>query len=257
MVPTFHKNDPAAPAGLFACEAAGLQWLCAAEGGARCVPVLDYDETGLILERIEQSQPTRAVAADFGSRLARTHNAGATAFGAPPAGWTGPGFFGPTSRPLPMSYSVHRSWGVFYAEERLAPMLQRAGRILTAQIAADVRSVIERCRAGDFDDADHPARLHGDLWGGNLLWTSDAVVLIDPAAHGGHRETDLAMLELFGCPHLDAVMAGYQSVQPLRPGRRDRVALHQLFPLLAHVVLFGSGYTAATGRAARAALEIS
>jgi fructosamine-3-kinase len=156
-----------------------------------------------------------------------------------------------------MSYSAHRSWGVFYAEERLAPMLQRAGRILTAQIAADVRSVIERCRAGDFDDADHPARLHGDLWGGNLLWTSDAVVLIDPAAHGGHRETDLAMLELFGCPHLDAVMAGYQSVQPLRPGRRDRVALHQLFPLLAHVVLFGSGYTSATGRAARAALEIS
>ena len=83
------------------------------------------------------------------------------------------------------------------------------------------------------------------------------VVLIDPAAQGGHRETDLAMLALFGCPHLDAVYDGYQSEQPLRAGWRDRVALHQLFPLLAHVALFGAGYAAQTRAAARGALRLS
>ena len=82
------------------------------------------------------------------------------------------------------------------------------------------------------------------------MWTRDGVVLIDPAAHGGHRETDLAMLELFGCPHYDAVLAGYQRVRTLRPGWRNRVGLHQLFPLLAHVVLFGGGYAHQTYLAA-------
>jgi fructosamine-3-kinase len=75
--------------------------------------------------------------------------------------------------------------------------------------------------------------LHGDLWSGNVMWTSDGAVLIDPAAQGGHRETDLAMLALFGCPYFDAVIDGYQSHRPLRDGWRDRVGLHQLYPLLA------------------------
>lgn len=88
------------------------------------------------------------------------------------------------------------------------------------------------------------------------MWTPDGVVLIDPAAHAGHRETDLAMLALFGCPHYDAVIAGYQQVRPLRPGWRDRIGLHQLFPLLAHVVLFGGGYAQRTHACARAALAL-
>ena len=88
------------------------------------------------------------------------------------------------------------------------------------------------------------------------MWTADGVVLIDPAAHGGHRETDLAMLQLFGCPHLSEVLAGYESVRPLRDGWRARVALHQLYPLLAHVALFGSGYARQTENAARNALAI-
>ena len=99
-----------------------------------------------------------------------------------------------------------------------------------------------------------PARLHGDLWSGNVLWSTDGAWLIDPAAHGGHRETDLAMLALFGCPHLDTVLAAYDEAAPLAPGWRDRVPLHQLFPLLVHVVLFGRGYAGQCVAAARAAL---
>ena len=87
------------------------------------------------------------------------------------------------------------------------------------------------------------------------MWTSDGVVLIDPAAHGGHRETDLAMLALFGCPFLDAVIDGYQQQRPLRAGWRQRICLHQLYPLLAHVVLLGGGYAALAGAAVRSALS--
>jgi hypothetical protein len=63
-----------------------------------------------------------------------------------------------------------------------------------------------------------------------------------------YRETDLAMLALFGCPHLDTVLAAYDEAAPLAAGWRDRVPLHQLFPLLVHVVLFGAGYAAQDGR---------
>ena len=88
------------------------------------------------------------------------------------------------------------------------------------------------------------------------MWTPDGVVLIDPAAHAGHRESDLGMLALFGCPHYDDIIAGYQRVRPLAAGWRKRIGLHQLFPLLAHVVLFGGGYAQRTLACARAALAV-
>ena len=239
---TFVKRNPGAPAGFFGCEAAGLQWLSAAEGGVACARVLDCDDTSLTLVRLEAVSPTRAAAHEFGRGLACTHDAGAAAFGSPPDGWLGPGFFGPLHEPLPMSLTGHQRWGAFYARERLAPMVERAAPRLGTATRAAVDAVMSRCDAGDFDDDDPPARLHGDLWSGNVMWTSEGAVLIDPAAHGGHHETDLAMLALFGCPFLDEVIAGYQAHRPLRDGWRDRVGLHQLYPLLAHVVLFGGGY---------------
>ena len=146
-------------------------------------------------------------------------------------------------------------WAPWYAEHRVAPYLRTARDTgdLTADEAAVIERVCERLPALA-GPAEPPARLHGDLWSGNVLWSADGAWLIDPAAHGGHRETDLAMLALFGCPHLDTLLAAYDEAAPLAPGWRDRVPLHQLFPLLVHVVLFGRGYAGQAVAAARTAL---
>ncbi|GAC1398666.1 MAG: fructosamine kinase family protein [Mycobacterium sp.] len=251
----FIKRSVGAPRSFFACEAAGLQWLSAVEDGAPCARVLAYDSTSLTLEQLQSVTPTRAAAREFGLRLARTHDAGADAFGAPPEGWAGPGYFGPLQQPLPMSYAGCDRWGSFYANERLGPMADRAANRLDKPARAAIGVAMTRCDAGDFDDDDLPARLHGDLWNGNVMWTAAGAVLIDPAAHGGHRETDLAMLALFGCPHFEALVEGYQTRRPLREGWRERVGLHQLYPLLAHVALFGGGYARQTSAAASSAMR--
>ena len=256
-MPEFVKCNANAPRGFFACEAAGLAWLGGVTDGVPCARVLCHDEASLTLERLRSVPPGVEAARAFGRQLAVTHDAGASGFGAPPQGWDGPGFFGPLTQPLPMSLTAHDSWGLCYAEERLVPMLEHASTGLDATVVSDIDRIVKRCARGDFDDDETPARLHGDLWSGNVMWTEAGAVLIDPAAHGGHRETDLAMLALFGCPHLGAVVDGYHSVHPLRVGWRDRMALHQLYPLLAHVALFGAGYAHQTAVAARAATALS
>ncbi|VBA58605.1 fructosamine kinase family protein [Mycobacterium attenuatum] len=253
-VTQFVKRRADAPAGFFAWEAAGLQWLSRVDGGVPSATVVAVDATSLTLRRLEAATPSPEAASTFGAQLAVTHDAGAPAFGSGPDGWDGPGFFGPLSQPLPMSLRQHQRWGDFYAQERLIPMADLAAARLDTSTRTLLEGVVRRCRAGDFDDDDQPVRLHGDLWSGNVMWTSDGAVLIDPAAHAGHRETDLAMLALFGCPHYDAILAGYQQVRSLKPGWRNRIGLHQLYPLLAHVVLFGGGYARQTHVAARAAL---
>ena len=93
--------------------------------------------------------------------------------------------------------------------------------------------------------AEPPARLHGDLWAGNrLVDTGGRSWLIDPAAHGGHREFDLAMMRLFG-GFTEECFAVYADVSPLADGWEERVALHQIAPLVVHAIKFGGGYVSA------------
>lgn len=248
-MPVHRKARTGAPPGFFACEAAGLAWLAAA-GGAPVVEVLDVADDHLDLVRLREAPPDPAAARTFGAGLARTHAAGADAFGAPPPGWDGDGWFGPLDSPLPMAAGRYDTWGAFLAHCRVSPVaaaLHRAG-LTTPQDDDAFARLVALLRDGRWDDDEPPARLHGDLWAGNVVWTPDGATLIDPAAHGGHRETDLAMLALFGLPHLDEVLAGYDARHPLRRGWRHRVGLHQLYPVAVHALLFGGGYVAQTRR---------
>ena len=99
--------------------------------------------------------------------------------------------------------------------------------------------------------AEPPARLHGDLWAGNRIADERGQpCLIDPAAYGGHREIDLAMMKLFG-GFGPRVFDAYGEAAPLAPGTEERAALYQLYPLLVHVNLFGGGYVGQVASAAR------
>ncbi len=262
LVVAKRHSDP----GAARAEAAGLGWL--AEPGVVAVPrVLGFDDDWVIMEKVTDSRfenrltdsrsekkltdrrsDSRA-ADEFGRDLAALHAAGASAFGAAPPGGPVDAWIGMA----PMRNEPGHAWPSWYATHRVEPYMRRAvnAGTLDTRSARVIERVCER-----IDDlagpAEPPARLHGDLWSGNVLWAEGGAWLIDPAAHGGHRETDLAMLALFGCPHLDRILRAYDEAAPLAPGWRDRVPLHQLFPLLVHTVLFGGSYAAQTVAAAAA-----
>ncbi|MGH3498687.1 MAG: fructosamine kinase family protein [Nocardioidaceae bacterium] len=264
------KTRPHAPAGFFETEAAGLRWLADARG-APVPDVLGVDDDCLVLSWIEPGRPTPDAAESFGRGLSRTHAAGAPTFGAETDGYIG-------SAPLPNTAAP--DWPTFYAEQRVRPYLRLAhdrGR-LADDDRADVETLLTRLSevAGPAED---PARVHGDLWSGNVVWgaaplgyssapehpdgsgasppvpSGPRAHLVDPAAHGGHRETDLAMLALFGVPYLDRILAAYDEATPLADGWAGRVPLHQVHPLLVHAATFGGGYGSRAAAAARAALH--
>ncbi|HEX4250730.1 MAG TPA: fructosamine kinase family protein [Pseudonocardia sp.] len=254
------KSAPRQP-GQLTAEVAGLRWLGEPEQVG--VPaVLGHDADWLLMEYLPPARPDRAAATRFGRALAQLHAAGAPAFGAAPPGGPDKAWIGLA----PMHNVPGEHWPDWYVEHRVRPYLRLASD--AGQLTAEQTDVIDSaCRvlpevAGP---PVAPARLHGDLWSGNVCWSSgprgeSAQVegwVIDPAAHGGHPETDLAMLALFGCPHPDAVFDGYQQISPLAPGWPGRVGLHQLFPLLVHVALFGRGYAERAVAAARSTVALA
>jgi fructosamine-3-kinase len=228
MSSTFRKADPAP------LEAAGLRWL--AEAGARVPAIVSSSPEELVLERIEVGRLSAAGEEELGRMLATVHLAGAPRFGSLPA--AGPFFVGRCAVPSPEG----ADWAPFYLEHRLLPLARRVG--LAREVAAvRVEAPVEP-----------PARLHGDLWSGNVLADREGRPwLIDPAAYGGHREMDLAMLALFGDVS-PRTIAAYDELHPLEPSWRSRVPLWQLFPLLVHAVLFGGSYL---GRSRELALRLA
>jgi len=227
-----------APEGFFAAEANGLRWL--REAGAVPVPEVIVELPDLLaIEWVEAGEPTESGAREFGAGLARLHRSGAPTFGAPWAGFIG-------SLPMPNEASSG-PWSRWFGERRLLPyaLLSHGNGALDGRDVARVESLI--ARLGDFDPGEPPARIHGDLWPGNVLWDSHGRGwLVDPAAHGGNRVTDLACLGLFGgVGYLAQVLDAYQETFALPDGWRETLPVHRLFLMLVHTAIFGGGYRSA------------
>ena len=280
---TIRKTD--SRRGRIAYEVAGLAWLAeASDPGAAVVPVLDHGATWLEEPRVVSVSPSAQDAEAFGRALAHTHAAGATHLGAAPDGYSGDGWMGEAHLSLPErpsargeagganradsaeatpSSSPRESWGAFYARERIAPYLDT--RVFTTSERHLIERLCERLDSGDLDHGQPrlvadaiarredvgAARTHGDLWNGNVMWTPGGAVLIDPAAQGGHAEEDLAALAVFGCPHLERILAAYDEASPLEDGWRERIALHQAHIMMIHCAIFGRSYVPEAVRIAR------
>lgn len=249
---TFRKVRPVTPGtGFFAAEAAGLAWLTV-PGGPPLPNVHAVGANSIDLDRIPLGRAQPAAARQFGERLALLHDCGAPHYGSSPPGAPEHGWIGD----LPMGYAERDDFATFWALDRIAPTA-RAARDRGGLDHAQLQVIDRLCEAllgGQVDTGGpEPAcRLHGDLWSGNVVWDERGQGwLVDPAAHGGHRESDLAMLDLFGAPFLAEIDAGYQSIHPLAAGWAGRVGLHQLWPLLVHAALFGGGYGASAAQAAQ------
>lgn len=238
----FVKTDRGGPAGSFAAEAAGLDWL--RETRTVRVPEVRALHDGeatpgrrfLVLEWIETARRSPASDAELGRRLAGLHRSGAPGFG-----YVHDNVIGS----LPQPNGPLPSWPDFYAQRRLLPLARRAvaaGRLPSESLASFDRLVTRLPSLAGPEEP--PARLHGDLWAGNALADhAGRPWLVDPAVYGGHREMDLAMMRLFG-GFDDRCFAAYQEIHPLAGGWPERVALWQLYPLLVHTILFGGGYGA-------------
>lgn len=251
------------------CEAAGLTWLAEAEGagGIHVAQVYEASRTRLVEERIATGSPNPSAARRIGAALARTHAAGAPWFGCPPPACPDARGIGRAATPYVHRDEAPGTWGAFFAEFRMRyyVRLLRDDGSFGKREADLLERVATRVENGLFDapepalvrDAGAPcARLHGDLWAGNVLYLADkdascGGALIDPMAYGGHAEVDLAMLQLFGYPCIDEVLRGYDETSPLTYGWQERVGLWQLAPLLLHCVLFGGGYIPETLMVAR------
>jgi fructosamine-3-kinase len=242
----FVKTNARAPRTMFAAEARGLEWL--REANAIRVPrVLGVGPSDavpfLVLEYLTPARRTPNFDERLGRSLAALHR-----FGAPQFGLDHDNFVGR----LPQSNASAPTWSDFYRDRRLLPQvkLARDAGLLSASILRSVERLV-RVLDDRVGAAEPPSRLHGDFWGGNLhVDEHGEPCLIDPAAYGGHREVDLAMMRLFG-GFGDRVFSAYAEAFPHTDGHDDRVPLYQLYPLLVHVNLFGGSYVASVERALR------
>jgi fructosamine-3-kinase len=235
----FVKTNATADPEMFPAEAHGLRWL--GESQALRTPgviALSSGRAGepafIVLEWLAPGSPWTGFDESLGRGLAELHRTGASGFGLDRDYFIGR---------LPQINTPCDSWAEFYRSRRLAPLIERAGR--SGALSGDHVRRLERLLARLEElvgPAEPPARLHGDLWGGNLyVDRRGGPCLVDPAAYGGHREIDLAMMKLFGGFSI-TTFAAYHETFPLAPGHERRVALYQLYPLLVHVNLFGGTY---------------
>lgn len=231
----FVKTQWSPPPGMYAAEAHGLTWLRA--GPLRVPRVIAAADSYLALEWIDMVGGSDEQADEaLGRGLAQLH-----ALGAPSFGHDRDNFLAT----LPQDNTPETDIATFFVERRLAPVFEQ---MRLAQGMDDLRGKLDELRARPelFGPPEPPARLHGDLWSGNVARADGEPVIYDPAVYGGHREIDLAMLDLFGGLR-DPIVDAYHEVAPLADGWRRRIKLWSLYPLACHAVLFGGDYVKRTG----------
>ncbi len=246
----FVKANAAAPARMFETEAAGLAWLGEGLFGddLRVPKLLAIDPAGakarfLVLEWIDTQAATSTQLERAGRGLASLHRSGqGLAWGL-----DHDNFIGSLGQ---RNVGAWTSWAELFSQARIVPLVHAlaARGSIDAKLCGRLDRLCERLDA--LVGEPEPARLHGDLWAGNLIADARGAVLIDPAVYVGAREIDLAMLKLFGQPS-PRMLAAYAEVWPLEPEWESRVDLYQLYPLLVHALLFGSSYVGAVDRALR------
>lgn len=230
----FVKTHSGQALAMFEAEAAGLAELAAAAALRVPEPVC-CGCTGatayLVLEHLDLGGPARGASA--GRRLARLHRSTAPRFG-----WSQDNFIGST----PQINTPTADWTAFWREHRLGAQLALAGRNGYGRALGDAGARLLDALDALLPQAPQPSLLHGDLWGGNLGWLPDGEPAVyDPAVYFGDREADLAMTELFG-GFGDDFYAAYREAWPLDPGYRVRKTLYNLYHILNHLNLFGTGY---------------
>ncbi|MEE3138427.1 MAG: fructosamine kinase family protein [Acidobacteriota bacterium] len=242
----FVKTNPRADPRMFPTEALGLAWLNNAEAirVPRVLAVSDSANSSpafLALEFITSASPASDFAEQLGHGLTRLHASGADGYGLNHDNFIGT---------LAQDNAMCATWAEFYGVRRIEPQVRLAVDRGVAPTTWTQTFGSLLTRLPDLVGSEEPpARLHGDLWTGNLHTDDNgSPCIIDPAAYGGHREIDLAMLKLFGTPS-ERFDRAYNEVLPLAAGASDRVPLYQVYPLLVHANLFGGHYVSAAEQA--------
>ncbi|MEO3406980.1 fructosamine kinase family protein [Mucilaginibacter sp. CAU 1740] len=191
------------------------------------------DESFLLMEWIDAGQSTAYASQALGQQLAQMHRTATPRFGFATDNYMGS---------LHQSNKQHDSWANFFIAERLLPMVKMA--VDNHELSqTDMRRFEDLYnKLPDLFIEEAPSLIHGDLWGGNYLISSDGKpYLIDPAVSYSNREFDIAMTTLFG-GFDNAFYEAYNAEFPLQPGWQKRLKLWNLYPLLVHVNLFGGSY---------------
>lgn len=237
MPRSFVKRGTASDLPRFEAEAAGLQAL--RETAAVRVPEvlrcgLDGASAVIELEWLDLGGLDRESGARLGRQLAALHRNTGESFGWPEDNWIGGS---------PQPNGLRAEWSRFFAERRLLPQLEWAATNgMDRQHVDRGLALAERLGAFFLDYRPKPSLLHGDLWAGNASALPDGTpVIFDPAVYYGDREADLAMSELFG-GFPESFYAAYRLAWPLDPGYENRKTLYNLYHILNHFNLFGTGY---------------
>ncbi|HEY0899006.1 MAG TPA: fructosamine kinase family protein [Sphingobacteriaceae bacterium] len=220
---------------MFALEAEGLKLI--RRSGTIAVPeVFGFGVAAgqqfLLMEWINPGNDTSQTQEQLGIQLARLHRQTAQMFGLDFDNYIGS---------LPQVNTLAISWTDFFISNRIQPLVEIV--LSKGWIDNELVKYFDALfnKLPDFYPVEPPALLHGDLWGGNFMSTNNNPVLIDPAVYYGHREMDLAMTTLFG-GFSDEFYAAYNAEFPIEKNWQNRLEIWNLYPLLVHLVLFGSSY---------------